>query len=129
MVVAVFLFLACGAVFVFSIKAFKKANSEFNEKRDEFVKYVDSINDNETLKQIGEINMFGVRERWYPNYLSLVSYMEKKIEQTNDEHFEWYLFAYKTFMKKFLCSMPFVFLATMIFLAYIMYLFHSLKSI
>lgn len=124
MIVEIFLFLIGAVVFVFLIKTFKKANSEFNEKRKTFVKYVESINDMETLKHIGEINMFGDRERWYPNYLNLVFYMKKKIEQTNDEHFKWYLTEYKIFMKKYLCTMPFIFLIPMIFLGYIMKHFH-----
>ena len=85
------IFLICVVIFYFSIKRFRKLNIEFDKKRKKFVEYLDTINDIETLKRIGEINMFGVRERWYPRYTNLVHYLEYKIYQTNDDNFKTYL--------------------------------------
>lgn len=113
----------CAVVFVFFLKAFIKANQEFNEKRKVFVEYLDSKNDVETLKAIGEINIFDARERWYPSYFSVCHALENKIFQTNDEYFVNFYFAYKTFIKKFLLTMPFVFLSVLISLNCIMSLF------
>jgi len=56
-------FPVCAVTFWFFVKAFKKFDSEFAKERKKFVEYLDTINDIETLKRIGEINMFGAREK------------------------------------------------------------------
>ena len=104
----------CVIVFYCSYKGFKRIDLEFAEKRDVFVSYLDNINDIETLKRIGEINMFGERERWYPRYTNLLPYLEKKFDDTNDEKFETFINDYKRFIKGFLCTMPFIVLSIMI---------------
>lgn len=119
------IFLICAVIFYFSIKRFKKIDVEFAQKRKKFVEYLDTINDIETLKRIGEINMFGVREKWYPRYTDLIPYLEYKIRQTNDDNFKTYLIEYKKFIKHFLCTMPFIVLSVMIPLSCIISLFRK----
>ena len=104
-------FPVCAVTFWFFVKAFKKFDSEFAKERKKFVEYLDTINDIETLKRIGEINMFGVREY--------------KIQQTNDDNFKTYLIEYKKFIKHFLCTMPFIVLSVMIPLSCIISLFRN----
>ena len=109
----------CGCVLFFSIRVFKKYDLEFYEKRQAFIAYLDTINDIETLKHIGEINMFGVREKWYPRYTNVIPYLKQKIAETNDDNYTLYLFAYERFIKKFLLTMPFIVLSIIIPIAYI----------
>ena len=116
-------FPVCAVVFVFFLKAFIKANQEFNEKRKVFVEYLDRKKDVETLKAIGEINIFDARERWYPSYISVCHALENKILQTNDENFMTFYIAYKAFIKRFLLTMPFVFLSVLISVVCIMSFF------
>ena len=123
MIMVVFPF--CAVTFWFFVKAFKKFDSEFAKERKKFVEYLDTINDIETLKRIGEINMFGVREKWYPRYTDLIPYLEYKIQQTNDDNFKTYLIEYKKFIKHFLCTMPFIVLSVMIPLSCIISLFRK----
>ncbi len=104
----------CGVVLFFSVKAFKKYDFEFYETRKEFIGYLDRIKDIETLKQIGEINFLGVREKWYPKYTNVIPYLEKKIEQNNDVNFIKYLLAYEEFIHRFMYTMPFIVLSIMI---------------
>ena len=104
----------CIVTFFCSFKGLKKFDLEFNEKRKCFICYLDNIKDNETLKRIGEINMFGEREKWYPKYTNVVSYLEKKIDETNDEMYIRYLIDYKKFTKGFLCTVPFMVLSIII---------------
>lgn len=47
----------CTIIFVLFQKQFKKASIQFNKEKEFFINYMDSINDFETLKHIGEINM------------------------------------------------------------------------
>lgn len=119
------IFLICAVIFYFSIKRFKKIDVEFAQKRKKFVEYLDTINDIETLKRIGEINMFGARERWYPLYTNQVRYLEYKIYQTNDDNFKTYLLEYKECIKYFLCTIPFTILSILIPLTYILSLFRN----
>ena len=119
------IFLICAVIFYFSIKRFKKNDVEFAQKRKKFVEYLDTINDIETLKRIGEINMFGVREKWYPRYTDLIPYLEYKIQQTNDDNFKTYLIEYKKFIKHFLCTMPFIVLSVIIPISCIISLFRK----
>lgn len=120
-----FIFFCCLLLFCFFIKLFRKADSEFNEQRERFVCYLENINDLETLKRIGEINMFGVRERWYPRYTNLIPYIEDKIEQTDDDNFKIYLDSYERFIKDFLCTMPFIILSMLIPIIYIISIFKN----
>lgn len=121
----IILFLSCAIVFVVNIRKFKKADSTFYYERNKFVEYLDSKNDIETLKHIGEINMFGVRERWYPRYTNLVPYLEEKISQTGDVTFIDFLEEYQLFIKQFLTTMPFIVLSIIIPIAYVVSLFRS----
>ena len=121
----VVIFLICAVIFYFSAKRFKKINIEFDKKRKKFVEYLDTINDIETLKRIGEINMFGVRERWYPLYTNQVHYLEYKIYLTNDDNFKTYLLDYKECIKHCLCTIPFTILSILIPLSYITSLFRN----
>jgi hypothetical protein len=122
----IFLIIAiCGCVLFFSVRAFRKYDLEFYKKRQEFIAYLDSINDIETLKQIGEINFLGVREKWYPKYANVIPYLEKKIRETDDENFILYLFEYEKFGKKFLLTVPFIVLSIMIPLACIVSIFRK----
>ena len=118
-------FPVCAVTFWFFVKAFKKFDSEFAKERKKFVEYLDTINDIETLKRIGEINMFGVREKWYPRYTDLIPYLEYKIRQTNDDNFKTYLIEYKKFIKHFLCTMPFIVLSIMIPVSCVISLFRN----
>ena len=77
-----FIIPVCIISLILFLRLFKKADFEFYEERKLFVDYLDSINDIETLKRIGEINMFGVRERWYPRYTNVMPYLDKKIQET-----------------------------------------------
>lgn len=108
----------CSSVFFFSVKAFRKYDFEFYEKRQAFIAYLDTINDIETLKRIGEINMFGVREKWYPSYTNVMPYLKQKIAETNDDNFTSYLVAYERFIKKFLLTMPFIVLSIIVPIAF-----------
>lgn len=121
----IILFLSCAIVFVVNIRKFKKADSTFYYERNKFVEYLDSKNDIETLKHIGEINMFGVRERWYPRYTNLVPYLEEKISQTGDVAFIDFLEECQLFIKRFLTTMPFIVLSIIITIAYVVSLFRS----
>lgn len=122
----IFLIIAiCGCVLFFSVRAFRKYDLEFYENRKVFIAYLDSINDIETLKQIGEINFLGVREKWYPKYTSVIPYLEKKIQETEDKQFILYLVAYEKFIKKFLLTMPFIVLSIIIPIAYIVSMFQK----
>ncbi|MGN0730250.1 hypothetical protein [Treponema sp.] len=90
----VIILFICVAIFILFQKQFKKASAEFNKEREIFVNYLDSVNDLETLKRIrGEINLFGVREKWYPRYTNVIPYLEEKIAETNDDNFMLYLCA------------------------------------
>lgn len=109
-----FIIPICVVSFFLFFKLFKKADRDFYEERKLFVDYLDSINDLETLKRIGEINMFGVRERWYPRYTNVMPYLEKKIQETNDEKYILYQEAYETFIKNYLRTMPFIVLSIII---------------
>ena len=106
-------FPVCAVTFWFFVKAFKKFDSEFAKERKKFVEYLDTI------------NMFGVREKWYPRYTDLIPYLEYKIQQTNDDNFKTYLIEYKKFIKHFLCTMPFIVLSVMIPLSCIISLFRK----
>lgn len=117
--------LICIVIFIFFQRKLKKASLKFEQERQNFVDYLDSKNDLETLKKIGEINMFGVRERWYPKYTNLIPYLEEQIEETNDEKFISFLTAYKIFIKMFLLTMPFVVLSIIIPLYYIVSFFQN----
>lgn len=121
MIIAVL--IICIIVFLIFLKLFKKADYKFYEQRKDFIAYLDSINDFETLKQIGEINFMGVREKWYPKYTNVIPYLEKKIEENNDTNFIKYLIAYEEFIKKFMQTMPFIVLSIMIPLACIVSIF------
>lgn len=103
-----YVFIIC---FCFFSYMFKQANSEFSEEHKIFVEYLEGNNDTESLKRVGEINMFGVRERWIPKYSALISYLEKKIDETNDKEFVKYYYSYKKFVKKFLGTVPFIVLS------------------
>lgn len=118
-----FIIPICVVSFFLFFKLFKKADREFYEERKLFVDYLDSINDLETLKRIGEINMFGVRERWYPRYTNVMPYLEKKIQETNDEKYILYQEAYEKFIKNYLRTMPFIVLSIIIPLGCIVSLF------
>lgn len=45
-------FITCVIVCIFFIKKFKKYDLEFSEKRNEFIEYLYSINDVESLKKL-----------------------------------------------------------------------------
>ena len=79
------------------IKKLRKAIYTYNTEREKFVLYLDSINDVETLKKIGEINMFDQRERVYPAYYKVVNWLKTKIENEKDEHFIKFLESYEDF--------------------------------
>lgn len=115
----------CIIIFYFSYKGFKKADLEFFEKRKKFIFYLDNIKDFETLKRIGEINMFGEREKWYPRYTNVIPYLEKKIEETDDKTYEAYLEDYSKFIKGYLCTMPFMVLSIVVSVSCIIYLFRN----
>ena len=100
--------LICVFVLIIAVKKYKKYDLEISEKRNEFIEYLYSINDVESLKKIGAINFMGVREDWVPNATSLIPYLEKKIEETGDKNFIEYLNAYQKFLRAFLCTMPFI---------------------
>ena len=106
-------------------KKILEADSTFYYERNIFVEYLDSKNDIETLKHIGEINMFGVREQWYPRYTNLVPYLEEKISQTGDVAFIDFLEEYQLFIKRFLTTMPFIVISIIIPIAYVVSLFRS----
>lgn len=65
----------------------KKINKLYIEKREPFVSYLDEINDLETLKRIGEINIFDQREKWVPKYSYVKKWLEYKIDETKDENY------------------------------------------
>ena len=110
----ILIFCICGFILFFSVRAFRKYDFEFYETRKEFIEYLDRIKDLEALKQIGEINFLGVREKWYPKYTNVIPYLEKKIEQNNDANFIKYLLAYEEFVRRFMYTMPFIILSIMI---------------
>lgn len=108
-----FLIILFTIVLVLLLKTYRKYDKEFAEKREKFVEYLDERNDLETLKKIGEINMFGQRERVYPRYSQIVDYIEKKYQETQDENFLNFLNDYEYFVKKFFLIMPFVMFSIM----------------
>lgn len=118
-------FSICVCVFIFFVRKFRKYDFIFYEKRKEFIEYLDSISDFETLKQIGEINFLGVREKWYPKYTSVIPYLEKKIAENNDVNFIKYLVAYEEFVHRFLCTMPFIVLSLLIPIACVVSIFRN----
>ena len=114
--------LACLFVLAISIRKLKKINSEFRVSREKFIEYLNGVHDIETLKRIGEINFLGAREKWYPAYTNVVSYLGKKIEETNDKNFIEYLIEYKKFIRGFLCTTPFIVLSIIVPLNIVVYL-------
>lgn len=89
--------IICLSCLVMFIKKLRKAIYTYNTEREKFVLYLDSINDVETLKKIGEINMFDQRERVYPAYYKVVNWLKTKIENEKDEHFIKFLESYEDF--------------------------------
>ena len=53
-----------------------------------FVEYLNKINDYEMLKNIGEINMFGQYERWYPSPNRILKKLKEKLD--NKDYFDYY---------------------------------------
>ncbi len=98
----------CIISFLIAHKIYKKEGSKFKKNKQDFVDYLDSMNDTETLRKIGIINIFGERETWFPSYGSIVKYLKKKISETNDANFIKYLEDYKKMVKVFMCTMPFM---------------------
>lgn len=123
--ICLIVFIICTISFVCFYRAFKKADIQFSKERKIFIAYLDNIKDFETLKHIGEINMFNVRERWYPRYTNVMPYLDKKIEETKDENYILYQIAYETFIKKYLITMPFIVLAIIIPIGYIVFLIRN----
>lgn len=66
------------------LRKFKLYIVQFEQRRNSFVEYLKKNNDIESLKKIGEINMFGQYERWYPNYYSIKQYIEDNLNVSAD---------------------------------------------
>ncbi len=102
------------ALIIFISRKYRKYDKEFAEKREKFVEYLDEKNDIETLKKIGEINMFGQRERVYPRYSQIVDYIEKKYQETKDEKFKEFLKDYKIQVINFSIMIPIIIISILI---------------
>lgn len=87
------------------LKKFKQHIVQFEQKRKKFVEYLKNNNDIESLKKIGEINMFGKYERWYPNYYLIKQYIEDNVKISTE--FSIFLDALITYKKKYTkCLIP-----------------------
>src|SRR5574344_437750 len=95
--------IVCIMVCCFTLWKMKILNKVFSNKKKIFVNYLESSNDVETLKRIGEINIFGQREKWVPKYSYVKYWLEKKIEETKDANYIEYLKAYKHFVFQMSC--------------------------
>ena len=95
----------------FFVKKFMFYNSNFEQKRSDFVSYLRKENDIESLRQIGEINSFGSYERWNLNFSKMLDYFliaTKEKKDPNFEDFLYELFQYDEKYKKFLIPISFL---------------------
>ena len=95
----------------FFVKKFMFYNSNFEQKRSDFVSYIRKENDIESLRQIGEINSFGSYERWNLNFSKMLDYFliaTKEKKDPNFEDFLYELFQYDEKYKKFLIPISFL---------------------
>lgn len=73
------------AIIAYLLHCYLKANRVFEKKRKEFVDYLIKENDLESLKAIGEINPFGVFERWNVSLRKVETYFSEKEEFLSNE--------------------------------------------
>ena len=103
--------LCTDLLLIFFVKKFMFYNSNFEQKRSDFVSYLRKENDIESLRQIGEINSFGSYERWNPNFSKMLDYFliaTKEKKDPNFEDFLYELFQYEEKYKKFLIPISFL---------------------
>lgn len=97
---------------VFIVKTYKKEDTKYEEEHALFVKHLDELKDDKTLRIIGEIvNEFGQRERWYSTGFDIPKrrHLKRKYRETNDEFYKRYLDALNEMTKKeALLLIPFV---------------------
>ncbi len=72
----------------FIIRKLIKNYKSMENDRCLFVEYLKKINDYEMLKNIGEINMFGQYERWYPSPNRILKKLKEKLD--NKDYFDYY---------------------------------------
>ena len=90
----------CIASIFFLMIKFDKIIHNFEQKRKLYVTYLIETNDINGLKKIGEINIFGQHERWYPNYNSILKYLKEK--SLTDKKTEEYLSVFEQYKDKYI---------------------------
>ena len=82
----------------FIIRKLIKNYKSMENDRYLFVEYLKKINDYEMLKNIGEINMFGQYERWYPSPNRIIENLkEKKDDKEYLDYYEKYTKNFKSY--------------------------------
>ena len=74
-------------------------HKKMEKDRNLFVQYLEKVNDYIMLKNIGEINMFNQRERWYPSPTRIIKKLkEKKSDKNYLEYCEQYSKNFKVYL-------------------------------
>lgn len=100
MISIVFIIIIVG-IDIFLCKEIKKILVIYKSCRKDFIDYLYETNDFETLKRIGEINMFNQEERWYPSYFSVTDWLYERYKSTKEDNYLLFMDEYEQFNKKF----------------------------
>jgi hypothetical protein len=76
-------------------------NKQYEKERKVFIEYLNSKGDIDALKAVGEINPFGVYEKWNPSMSKVIKFLELRIEKDKDSFFINFLKTYKEFVKHY----------------------------
>ena len=98
LIVIILLILGLGIIDFFMIQKAIKINRLMENERSVFVEYLEKVNDYKMLKDIGEINMFDQRERWYPSPNRIIKTLKEKL---NDNNYSDYYEKYSKNLKSF----------------------------
>lgn len=109
-IINILIIIFCIFLIFILLRKFKRDIQIYEKQRKEFVLYLKKINDFETLKKIGEINLFDKYERWYPNFYSMKYYLTKKVDK--DIQFSTFLNSLIIFKKKYVQRLMPIFLLT-----------------
>ncbi len=85
MEIKIFISIIILIMILYLLHCYSNANKLFEGQRKEFVNYLNELNDIESLKAIGEINPFGVFERWNISVKKIEGYFSSKEEFLNNE--------------------------------------------
>ena len=87
----ILLIIGLGIIDFFMIQKAIKINRLMENERSIFVEYLEKVNDYKMLKNIGEINMFDQRERWYPSPKRIIETLKEKMNDNNySDYYEKY---------------------------------------